>query len=322
MVLLYADKRVLVTGGSGMIGSHIVEELLKCGARVRIVRHVRPDAFGDTVDRVQGDLRSSGVCKTAMQGMDFVFHAAGVTGGVQNVSLEPISTFTDNLLINTQVLEAARTAGIKRFALLSNSSVYAASDEALKEEDAWGETIRGAAENPTGTVKRMAELQCAIYAKHTDMKIGIIRGGNSYGPRDWFDVDRSHVLPALIRRAVAKQEPFVLWGTGETRRDFTHARDIARGAMFVLEHYAVCDPVNIAHGHATTIREALSIILREAGHENAGVILDANRPKGPNSKLMDVSKMRKIGFAPQITLEQGIRETVRWYEAHKELYER
>lgn len=321
MVSLYADKRVLVTGGSGMIGSHIVEELLNRGASVRIVRHFRPDLFCGKADAIDGDLRSAAVCQKAVEGMDFVFHSAGVTGGVQNVSLEPVSTFTDNLLMNTQVLEASRLAGVKRFALLSNSSVYAASDEPLREDDAWGETIRGAAENATGTVKRVAELQCAIYAKNSGMRIGIVRGGNGYGPRDWFDVDRSHVLPALIRRAVARQNPYVLWGTGETRRDFTHARDIARGALYVLEHYAICDPVNIAHGRATTIREALSIILREAGHLNAEIVLDPKRPKGPNAKLLDVTKMKKIGFTPQISLEEGLKETIRWYQAHKEFYE-
>src|SRR5262249_13786121 len=143
-----------------------------------------------------------------------VFHSAGVTGGLQRAKFDPIPTFTENLLINTQVLEASRIAGVQRFALLSNSSVYAASEKALKEEDAWGDSIRGIAENHTGTVKRMAELQCKIYADSTEMKIGIIRGGNSYGPRDYFDLERSHVLPALIRRAVAGQNPFMLWGTG------------------------------------------------------------------------------------------------------------
>jgi GDP-L-fucose synthase len=321
MVSLYSGTKVLVTGGAGMIGSHIVEELLRCGANVRIVRHIRPHPFGGNVDAINGDLRSMAVCRKATDGIDFVIHAAGVTGGLQNVALAPISTFTDNLLMNTQILEASRLAGVKRFALLSNSSVYAASTNSLKEEDAWGDTIRGTAENPTGTVKRVAELQCALYAKNSEMKIGIVRGGNGYGPRDWFDLDRSHVLPALIRKAVARQNPYVLWGTGETRRDFTYAGDIARGALFVLEHYAVCDPVNIATGRATSIREALSIILREAGHTSANIVLDPSRPAGPNAKLLDVSKMKRIGFTPAISLEEGLKETIRWYEAHKETYE-
>jgi GDP-L-fucose synthase len=311
---LYADKNVLVTGGAGMIGSHIVEELLKCGAHVRITVHKRPQPFGAKVSAVQCDLRSMQSCHRAVAGMDFVFHAAAFTGGVQQVTLEPIATFTENLLMNTQMLEAARLAGVKRYCLLSNSSVYAASEQPLPEEDAWGDAIRGVAENPSGTVKRMAELQCRIYAGNGAMKIGIVRGGNAYGPRDYFDLERSHVLPALIRRAVAKQNPFVLWGSGETVRDFTHARDIARGALFLLEHYAVCDPVNVATGRTSSIREVLSIILREAGHSGAEVILDSTKPAGPKAKRLDLTKMKKLGFEPRISLEEGIRETVRWFK--------
>jgi GDP-L-fucose synthase len=314
MVSFYFGKKVLVTGGCGMIGSHLVEELLKREATVRITRHLRPSPFGPEVEVVSADLRSMADCRRAVDGADYVFHAAGVTGGLQRAAFDPIPVFTDNLLINTQLLEASRQAGVQRYALLSNSSVYAASAESLKEEDAWGDTMRGIAENSAGTVKRMAELQCKIYADTTGPKIGIIRGGNAYGPRDYFDLERSHVLPALIRRAVARQKPFVLWGSGETVRDFTHARDIALGAMFVLEHYAVCDPVNVATGRITSIRDVASIILREAGHPDTKVVLDSSRPAGPSAKRLDIAKMQRLGFAPRITLEAGLRETIRWFK--------
>jgi GDP-L-fucose synthase len=311
---LYTGKHVLVTGGAGMIGSHIVDELLKSGAHIRITVHRRAHSFGNQVSAVQCDLRSIASCQRAVEGMDFVFHAAAFTGGLQQVMLEPIATFTDNLLMNTQMLEAARLARVHRYCLLSNSSVYAASEQPLSEDDAWGENIHGVPENPTGTVKRVAELQCKIYSGNGDIKIGIVRGGNGYGPRDYFDLDRSHVLPALIRKAVAKQSPFVLWGSGETVRDFTHARDIARGALFVLEHYAVCDPVNVATGRTASVREALSIILREAGHSGAEVIVDSSKPTGPQAKRLDVAKMKRLGFEPVISLEEGIRQTIRWFK--------
>jgi GDP-L-fucose synthase len=311
---LYAGKNVLVTGGAGMIGSHIVEELLKFGASVRITVHQRAHSFGSRVSVVHGDLRSMESCRRAVTGMDFVFHAAALTGGLQHVALEPIATFTDNLLMNTHVLEAARLAGVQRFCLLSNSSVYAASGEALAENDAWGGAIRGVAENPAGTVKRMAELQCKIYAENSGMRIGIVRGGNAYGPRDSFDLDRSHVLPALIRKAVLKQNPLMLWGSGDTVRDFTHARDIARGALFILDAYAVCDPVNVATGRTSTIREVLSLILREAGNADAQVLLDSSKPSGPKAKRLDITKMTKLGFKPTISLEEGIRETIQWFK--------
>jgi GDP-L-fucose synthase len=310
----YAGKKVLVTGGAGMIGSHIVDELLQCGADIRITVHKRWHPFGNQVSSVHCDLRSMASCYRVVKGMDFVFHTAAFTGGLQQVMLEPIATFTDNLLINTQMLEASRIAGVQRFCLLSNSSVYADSEQPLSEDDAWGDNIRGVPENPTGTVKRVAELQCKIYAGNRDLRVGIVRGGNAYGPRDYFDLDRSHVLPALIRKAVSKQNPLVLWGSGETVRDFTHARDIARGALFVLEHYADCDPVNVATGRISSVREVLSIILREAGHAGAEVIMDSSKPTGPKAKRLDITKMKKLGFEPLISLEEGIRATIRWFK--------
>ncbi len=313
MVSIYSDKKILVTGGAGMIGSHIVEELLARGARVRITQHNRPHPFDNKVEVVTGDLLSMDFCRAAVSGVDFVIHAAGFTGGVGQVTLEPVATFTNNLLMNTQILEASRLEGVKRFGLLSNSSVYAASSEALKEDAAWGDSIRGVAENPTGDVKRIAELQCKVYADSAAMKIGIVRGGNGYGPRDYFDMERSHVLPALIRKAVSRQNPFVLWGTGETVRDFTHARDIARGLLFVLEHHAICDPVNISTGRTTSIRDALHIILRESEHTSAQVVFDTSRPLGPKAKRLDTTKMNALGFKPAISLEDGLKETIRWF---------
>src|SRR5687767_13915399 len=106
MVSIYTDRKILVTGGCGMIGSHIVDELLKCNARVRITQHIRPSPFGANVDVVSAYLRTMSACRKAVEGIDYVFHAAGVTGGLQRAKFDPIPTFTDNLIINTQVLEA------------------------------------------------------------------------------------------------------------------------------------------------------------------------------------------------------------------------
>ena len=145
------------------------------------------------------------------------------------------------------------------------------------------------------------------------MRIGIVRGGNAYGPGDNFDLEKSHVIPALIRKAVERQSPFELWGAGMARRDFTHARDIARGILFVMEHYAVCHPLNIATGRGTTIREALALILEAADYEDAQIVERGDRPTGQSSKLLDVSKMRQLEFRTTVTLEDGLRETVAWY---------
>jgi len=304
---------VLVTGASGLIGSHVVEQLLERGAEVRAVIHNRPLGSSESVEVVEGDLTSWEDCRRATQGVELVIHAAGVSGGLRKVQLDPIPFFTHNLLMNTQMLDASRLADVERYVFVSNSSVYPDSPLPLAEEVAWGEGAQAPPENLPGSVKRIGEQQCKMYADATEMKIGIVRGGNAYGSGDNFDLEKSHVIPALIRKAVERQDPFELWGAGSARRDFTHARDIARGILFVMEHYAVCDPVNIATGRRSTIREALALILGAADYADARIVERGDRPTGQASKALDVSKMKRLGFLTMITLEDGLRETVAWY---------
>jgi GDP-L-fucose synthase len=264
---------------------------------------------------VDGDLREEQACLAAVAGMDAVVHAAGVTGGSKHVTVQAIPMFTDSLLMNTQLQEAARRAGVGHYLFLSNSSVYAKSEDWLREEDAWGETSRGIPENETGMVKRAGETQCGLYAKFTDMRIAIIRAGNAYGPRDNFDLESSHVMPALIRKAVERQAPYMVWGTGKMVRDFIHTRDIARGGLFLLERAAPrhCEPINIATGTTISIAELVPLILKHAEYADAVVQFDPTAPPTSPAKRIDLTKMREMGFQPETTVDDGVRNVIRWY---------
>lgn len=311
----YRNKRVLVTGGAGLIGTAFIQQLLQHGARVRTARHQRPIPFADDVEVLEGDLRDRDTCLKAARGMECVIHAAGVSGGSKKVTVQPIPMFTDSLLMNTQMLEAARLEGATHYLFVSNSSVYAPSDGLLREEDAWAETSRGIPENDTGMVKRAGETQCALYARFTDVRIAIMRGGNAYGPHDNFDLESSHVIPALIRKAVARQNPYQIWGSGNTVRDFVHTSDIARGGLFLLARAVPhnCFPINIATGVPVTIEELVRLILKLADHTRATIRYDPAAPPASPTKCIDVSRMKNMGFRPSTTLEQGLRETIEWY---------
>jgi len=311
----YRGKKVLVTGGAGLIGSAFVEQLLAAGACVYAVQHRRPIPFGGSVERLEGNLLDAAVCREIARGMDCVIHAAAVSGGSKEVTLRAIPMFTDNLLMNTQLLEAARLAGVGHYLFISNSSVYAKSDAPLHEEDAWGETSRGIPENETGMVKRASETQCGLYARTTDMRIAIIRGGNAYGPHDNFDLEASHVVPALIRKAIERQNPYAVWGSGKMVRDFIHTRDLARGGLFLLARAqpGACAPINIATGRTVTIEELVSLILDLADHADARIQLDPGAPPTSPAKRIDVTKMRELGFRPELSLEDGLRQTIDWY---------
>ena len=311
-------RKVLVTGASGLIGSAFVNVLRDSGAAITVVRHRRPlvDAAGLRI--VDADLRDAAACRTAARGAEFVIHAAGISGGSRRVTVAAMEMFTDSLLMNTQMLEAARIEGVEGYLFISNSSVYAKSDVPLVEEAAWGDTTRGIPENETGMVKRAAETQCALYSRFTDMRIAIIRAGNAYGPNDNFDLAASHVVPALIRKAVERQQPYVLWGSGQTVRDFIHTYDIGCGGLTLLgqaERHR-CFPVNVASGHTITIEALARMILQLTGYTDAMLQLDPAAPPASPAKRIDVTKMSAAGFTPQLSLQAGLRQTIDWYCAH------
>lgn len=314
----FRGKRVLVTGGSGLVGAAFIQQLLDQGAVVRTVVHLRPTPFVD-VEVILGDLRDRSVCERACSGVDAVVHAAGVSGGSKNVTLRGIEMFTDSLLMTIEVMEAARIAGVSHYLLVSNSSVYARSDVPLHESEAWGETSIGFPENETGMVKRAAETQCLLYSKTTNMAIAIERAGNAYGPFDNFDLESSHVIPALIRKAVERQDPYCVWGSGRTVRDFIHTADVARGGLYLLERArpGFVEPVNIATGRAVTISEVVDKVLVAADHHPSETVLDSSAPPASAVKRLDVTRMRDLGFQPEINLEEGLRQTVDWYRGRR-----
>ncbi len=309
---MYKSSRVLVTGGSGLIGSHTVEQLLSEGANVRTVVRSRKNHFASDSETLTGDLRSPEFCAKAVEGIDFVFHCAGQSGGLGRVGRDPIPMFTDNMVMTSQVLDASRNAGVSKFAFASTASVYPDEPYPVGEDMAGMESI-GSVENHAGLSKRISELQCKLYYDETDIKIAIVRGGGAYGPRDNYDLENSHVIPALIRKSVESTDRFEIWGTGETIRDFTHARDVARGLVFALENYAECQPLNIATGRAATIMEVARIIMDAAGRSDEEIVTLPDRPSGAPIKLMAVEKMHELGFETKTSLEDGFAQAVQWY---------
>jgi len=312
----YEHKKVLVTGAAGLIGSAFIKSLLDRGALVRVVERVRHVECGDEVERVRADLRVPSDCRRVCRGIDFVIHGAGVSGGSKQVMTNPHAMFTDSLLMNTNIIEAARAEGVRRFLFISNSSVYPRGKSRMHERDAWGDGPTGPPENATGMVKRVGEVQAALYHAAGAFDVAIIRTGNAYGPGDNFDLDSSHVVPALIRKAVERQHPFVIWGDGEPVRDFIHTSDIASGGLYMLEHYATADPVNISCDAPVTIEELAQKVRQLAGYHDAEVLHQRGAPPASQVKLLSISKMRSLGFAPAISLNEGLASTISWYREH------
>ncbi len=229
----------------------------------------------------------------------------------------PAGMFTPNVLMNTQMLESARLENVERYLYTSSACIYPGNLEYFVEDRGW-DAPPAQSNASYGWVKRIGEFQAQAYSEEYGMKTAIVRPTNAYGPRDNFDLKTSHVIPALIRKAVEKQDPFVIWGSGESTRDLIHAKDIARGMLLALEKYAVADPVNLATGRSVKIKDLAHLILKLCGYENAKVVFDKNSPTGQLVRRVSTAKANeKIGFVAQISLEEGLKETINWYKAQQ-----
>ena len=313
---MYSDKNILVTGGTGMIGSHLVELLLEKNANVRIVAHEReipPELEDKGLDVVSGDLTEKKFVEESVKGMDYVFHLAAYTGGLGRTSTHPASTLTPNLIMDGNVLECAKNEGIERFLYASCTCVYPNDEKTLEEEDAW----KG---NPPEVhasyswSKRMGERQAIAYHKEYGMNIAIVRPSNSYGPRDSDDLETAHALGSLIMKAINKMDPFVIWGDGNPIREYIYARDAAKGMLLAMENYCVGDPINLASGEFVSISELARKILKLT-NTSPEIKFDKEKPSGQKRRVLSNKKAEeKIGFVTETSLDTGIEETIKWYK--------
>jgi len=292
--MFYLDKKVLVTGGTGFVGSHIVQELLKYGAKVRVPIHMRPMIVQDErIETVYADLNSLDDCVKAADGIDFVFHAAGTVGAAGVSKINTMASITKNLVLNAYMLQAAWQTGVKRFLIFSSSTGYPDANYAVKEEEMWN--------GPThpvyfgyGWMRRYLERLAEYVVSNSSMKIAIVRPSAVYGRYDNFNLSSCHVIPALIVRAVKKENPYVVWGSGNEVRDFLHINDFARGCLLMLERYSEGDAVNIGYGQVVTIKDIVKMVLKATGHDSAQVIFDSTKPTTIPFRMIDISKAERI----------------------------
>jgi len=312
--MFYHNKKVLVTGGTGFIGSHIVRALLDQGVAVRVPVHNHPlKVEGSGIETVLADLTNPGDCLSVMNKIDYVFHAAGAVGaaGVKNPQL--MEGITKNLTLTANVLQAAWAGGIQKIIIFGSSTGYPAYNHPVKEEEMWRDEP-----HPYhfgyGWMRRYLEKLGEYVSLQSSCKVVVIRPSAVYGPGDNFTKNTSHVIPALIKRAVQGETPFIVWGKGDEVRDFIHVADFARACLLTMERCSHFDPINIGSGRANTIREVVSLILAAVGHKDVPIVFDSTKPVTIPFRMIDIEKARKLlGFEPQISLDQGIKDTVAWY---------
>ena len=243
-----------------------------------------------------------------------VFHLAGVKGSPKMTAERPASFFVPTLQFSLNMMEAARRSGVTNYLFTSSVGVYQPA-EVFKEDEVWS-TFPSPNDRFAGWAKRMCELQAQAYQiEYGWENVSIVRPANVYGPFDNFDPDNAMVIPSLIHRALNDDGPLTVWGDGSAIRDFIHAGDVARGMMQCMEQ-GINKPVNLGSGGGLTIKEVAETVAALTGKK---IIWDAEKPSGERLRIMDTSRAESFGIKAQISLKDGIKETLSWYQNNSNL---
>ncbi len=318
---MFKKKNVLVAGGTGMIGTPLVEMLLEQGARVRIASLDDSRLAHPKSEFMKLNMTSTRNCQKACDGMDYVFNLLGAKASPAMAMAKPYSFMVPTMRYNFELMEAARLANVQGYLFTSSVGVYEPA-AVFKEDNValplWN-TFPSHNDWYAGWAKRMSELQgIAWMLEYGFQRFAIVRPANVYGPRDNFDGKNSTVVSSLIKRAVEASEsgqPLSVWGDGSPIRDFIHARDVARGMLFAIEHGSG-QAINLGSGKGCTIKELTKTICFHV-NPKLSVKWDKTKPSGDLKRLMDTRKAKALGFTPQISLSQGIEETIKWYLDHR-----
>jgi len=311
----WTDRRVCVTGGRGFLGTHVCEELARQGAgHVFAPRHEDYDLVQrDDILRMLSDARP-----------DLIVHLAGVVGGIGANRANPGRFFYDNLMMGVQLIEEARLAGVRKFVALGTICAYPKfAPIPFREDDLWN----GYPEEtnaPYGLAKKMLLVQCQAYREQYGFDGIFLLPVNLYGPRDNFDLESGHVIPAMIRKMMTARDlgqTVTLWGDGTPTREFLYVEDCARAIVLAAERYDGSDPVNIGAGWEISIKDLAETIAKHVGYTGE-IIWDTTKPNGQPRRKLDVSRARdRFGFEAMVPFDEGIKRTVEWWDANREGYD-
>ncbi len=305
-------QKILVTGGSGFLGKVVVKKLQQRGCRdviaprstdydlrekndiIRLFQHARPDC---------------------------VIHLAAVVGGIGANMKNPGSFFYDNAIMGIQLMEVARQFNVQKFVAIGTICAYPKyTPVPFKEEEIWN----GYPEEtnaPYGLAKKMMLVQSQAYRKQYGFNSIYLLPVNLYGPGDNFDLESSHVIPALVRKCIEakekNQKEIIVWGDGSPTREFLYVDDAAEGIALATEGYDSSEPVNLGSGQEISIRNLATMIAECTGYQGS-LVFDSSRPNGQPRRALDVKKARQMfGFQAKVALKAGIERTVAWFIANR-----
>jgi len=306
------DKRILVTGGSGFLGSHLLGRLHASGCR-HVIAPRRRDydlIHANEIERL-----------FAAERPEVVIHLAAAVGGIGANRANPGRFFYENAIMGIQLIEAARRHGVEKTVVLGTICAYPKfTPVPFREEDLWA-GYPGETNAPYGVAKKALLVQCQAYREQYGMNAIFLLPVNLYGPRDNFEPESSHVIPALIRKCVEAvdegRSEIVCWGDGSPTREFLYVEDCVEAMVLATERYDKPDPVNVGSGHEISIRDLATKIAALTDFRGQ-IVWDASKPNGQPRRCLDVTRaVAEFGFRAQTDFDQGLRQTIAYYRSSR-----
>lgn len=317
-----------MAGATGMAGFGVLKRLLEVHPEtaLRALYHTRqaPTLDDPRVEYVAGDLTDRGRCAALLAGCDVAINTAAATGGAQSLVSEPWAQVTDNVVMNLRFLEACANAGLRRVVMVGSATLYQDSSTALGEGDLDLNQDPPAPYLGVGWAYRTVESLSKFWAVSGRLPVVSARVSNIYGPYAAFHPSRSNVIPALIRRAVEREDPMVIWGRPDVVRDVVYVDDFSDAIVQLLDAEGIDgEAFNVGSGVPVTVEELVRIVLRCSGHAPSELRFDASRPATVPFRLLDCRRIaERVGWRARTPLEDGILRTVRWWEANRTTWDK
>jgi GDP-L-fucose synthase len=316
--MMFKDKKVLVTGGGGMIGRSLIKFLSERDADIKIADLTTPINLTENIEFVKADLRYFDQCESICKNMDYVFNLVGIKGSPKMCAEQPADFMVPMLQFNTNMMEAARRANVKWYLYTSSVGVYAPAE--LFQEDDVINTVPSPNDRFAGWAKRMGEMQAEAYSiQYGWNNVSIVRPANVYGAYDNFNPENAMVIPSLIRKA-QDNDTLEVWGDGTTIRDFIHADDVALGMIFAVEN-KITHPINLGSGKGYSIKEVVDMVVKHS-NRNVDVKWLVDKPSGDKVRLFDTNRAKSYGFDISVSLEDGIKRTTEWFLNNREILDK
>ncbi len=309
----WANRRVCVTGGAGFLGSFIQETLRERGATEIFIPHIEDYDLTQIEDirRMLADSKP-----------DVIIHLAALAGGIGANRARPAEFFYKNLMMGAPLMHEAWESGVEKFVAIGTICAYPKfTPMPFREENLW-DGYPEETNAPYGLAKKMLLVQAQAYRAQYDFNAVYLLPVNLYGPRDNFNLETSHVIPALVRKMIAAQQrgdkQVTLWGDGSPTREFFYAGDAARAIIMASERYNSSEPVNLGSGMEISIKDLAELIAKLTGFDGE-IVWDTSKPNGQPRRALDVSRAKEyFGFEAAMPFEEGLRRTIEWFKENQD----